>query len=320
MARSFVTPLLPSSRLIAKLHPLVYPSLSILRTVCLTMKECSLCGGSGWRPVEKEGLRAVERCECRRPDENWWMDRAMIPARHRQCDFTHFDALNDSLKKAKIIARGFADNYPSVREGLLLLGDPGVGKTHLAVAILKQLMFQKGIDALFCSYQDLFHRIRESYDPDSRSSESEVLGPVLNTELLLIDDLGANRYTEWSEDTITYVLNHRYNEKKATILTSNLPDISESAPEQQARAKSGAEPPQSRPAPFRYEDEQISRTKPAAEASAGFRQKTAAGKYRLADTLTDRIGLRVRSRLYEMCDVVTIYADDFRQMVKAHRQ
>jgi DNA replication protein DnaC len=284
------------------------------------MKECPLCGGSGWRPIEKDGLSAVERCECRRHDENWLMDRAMIPARHRQCDFAHFDALNDSLKFAKIKAQRFADYYPSVREGLLLLGDPGVGKTHLAIAVLKQLMFQKGIDALFCSYQDLFHRIRESYDRDSPRNESEVLGPVLNTELLLIDDLGANRFTEWSEDTITYVLNHRYNEKKATILTSNLPDRPETAQEESSRAAPSPEPPESRPAPFRYDEEQNSRAKPASDAPASFRQKSPSGKYNLTDSLTKRIGLRVRSRLYEMCDVVTIYADDFRQMVKAHRQ
>ena len=166
----------------------------------------------------------------------------------------------------------------------------------------------------------MFHRIRESYDRDSLRNESEVMGPVLNTELLFIDDLGANRFTEWSEDTITYVLNHRYNEKKATILTSNLPDSQEGAPEQTSRAKPNPEPPESRPAPFRYDEEQNSRAKPASDTSERFRQKAPGGKYRLTDTLTERIGLRVRSRLYEMCDVVTIYGDDFRQTVKAHRQ
>jgi DNA replication protein DnaC len=248
------------------------------------MKECPLCGGSGWRPMERGGLRAVEVCDCRKKrDENWWMDRAAIPRRHRPCDLEDFNAPNDSLRFAKIKARGFVENYPSVKEGLLFLGNPGVGKTHLAVAILKQLMFQRRVDSLFCSYQDLFQRIRESYDPVSALTESEVLGPILNTELLLIDDLGANRFSEWSEDTITYVLNHRYNQKKATILTSNLPDL----------------PPNT------VEDR---------------RERTPGGRYRMVDTLTDRIGLRVRSRLYEMCDVVTILADDFRQTVRAHQE
>jgi len=246
------------------------------------MKQCPLCNGSGWRPVEKDGLKAVEICECRRQqrDEGWWLDRARVPRRYRHCDFANFDALNESLKYAKIKARGFADNYPFVREGLLLLGNPGVGKTHLAVAILKQLMVQKGIESLFCSYQDLLQRIRDSYDPVSLSTEYAVLQPVLNTEVVAIDDLGANRVSEWVEDTITYVLNHRYNEKKPTILTSNLPDAPEEA-----------------------------------------QGRLPGGKFRTAETLTERIGLRVRSRLYEMCgEPVTIHSEDFRQTVRAHQE
>ncbi|MBI2817790.1 MAG: ATP-binding protein [Acidobacteria bacterium] len=245
------------------------------------MKQCALCGGSGWRPVERDGLRAVESCDCRNQprSENWWMERAGIPKRYHHCDFADFNALSDSLSYAKIKALGFADNYPFVREGLLLLGNPGVGKTHLAIAILKQLMTQKGVETLFCSYQHLLQRIRQSYDPVSLSTETAVLQPILDTEVVAIDDLGANRVSEWVEDTITYVLNHRYNEKKATILTSNLPDAAEDA-----------------------------------------RERTPGGKFRIAETLTDRIGLRVRSRLHEMCgEPVTIHADDFRQTVRAHQ-
>jgi DNA replication protein DnaC len=245
------------------------------------MKDCPLCSGTGWRPIEKDGLRTVAVCDCRKSqrDEEWWMDRARIPRRHRRCSFDNFDALNDHLQMVKIKARGYAENYPSVKEGLLFLGNPGVGKTHLAVAILKQLMFQKGVAGLFCAYQELLQRIRDSYNPVSLSTESEVLQPVLNTEVVVIDDLGANRITDWVEDTVTYILNYRYNEKKATILTSNLPD-----------------PPE------------------------GSRDGSLGGKYRTADTLVDRIGVRVRSRLYEMCEVVNIHADDFRKEVRAHQE
>jgi DNA replication protein DnaC len=244
-------------------------------------KVCNVCGGSGWKPVERDGLRAVESCSCRTQPrtEQWWMQRAAIPKRYHHCDFADFNTLNDTLSYAKIKARGFADNYPFVREGLLLLGNPGVGKTHLAIAILKQLMTQKGVETLFCSYQELLQRIRESYDPVSSSTEAAVLDPILNTEVVVIDDLGANRVSEWVEDTITYVLNHRYNEKKATILTSNLPDSPDDA-----------------------------------------KERTPGGKYRIAETLGDRIGLRVRSRLYEMCEIVSIHADDFRQTVRAHQE
>ena len=245
------------------------------------MKDCPLCSGTGWRPIEKDGLRTVAVCDCRKSprDEEWWMDHARIPRRHRRCAFDNFDALNDHLQMVKIKARGFAENYPSVKEGLLFLGNPGVGKTHLAVAILKQLMFQKGVEGLFCAYQEMLQRIRDSYNPVSLSTESEVLQPVLNTEVVVIDDLGATRISDWVEDTVTYILNYRYNEKKATILTSNLPD-----------------PPD------------------------GNRDGIPAGKFRVADTLVDRIGVRVRSRLYEMCDVVNIHADDFRKEVRAHQE
>jgi DNA replication protein DnaC len=245
-----------------------------------TMKDCPLCGGSGWRPIEQEGLRAVALCDCRktRRTEEWWMDRARIPRGYRHCNFDQFFDLGEpSLQMALLKARGFVDRYPLVEKGLLLLGNPGVGKTHLAVAILKQLMFQKGVECLFCSYQELLQQIRSSYNPVSLSTESEVLEPVLNMEVVVIDDLGANRISDWVEDTVTYILNHRYSDEKTTILTTNLPDTPEET-----------------------------------------REQSSGGKYRIADTLVDRIGVRVRSRLYEMCEVVTIKALDFRKTVLGH--
>ena len=245
-------------------------------------KICPLCGGAGWRPIEREGLRAVETCDCRKVqrDQSWWMDRARIPRRHRQCDLANFEVLDESRESlfyALGKARLFVEEYPLSEKGLLFLGNPGVGKTHLAVAIVKHLMTQKGAECLFVSYQELLQRIRDSYDPVSLSTESQVLHPVLNTEVVVIDDLGANRITDWVEDTITYILNYRYNEQKTTILTSNLPDTADEVSEQGS-----------------------------------------GGKYGLVDTLTKRIGIRVRSRLYEMCQIVKIGAKDFRQTVQSH--
>jgi DNA replication protein DnaC len=252
------------------------------------MSECPLCEGTGWRPVEKDGWRAVEICTCRqqRRDAQWWMERAHIPrgfwetGPHEPMDFGHFYPLgNPSLQIALVKARGFAERYPMVDRGLFFIGNPGVGKTHLIVAILKQLMMDKGVDCLFCSYQELLRQVRHSYNPISHSSESEVVRPVLETDVVAIDDLGAERISDWVEDTVTYILNHRYAQRKITLLTSNLPDDSD-------------EP----------------------------QERSSGGKYRIADTLTTRIGLRVRSRLREMCELVPIMANDYRETVQAHRR
>jgi DNA replication protein DnaC len=207
------------------------------------------------------------------------MERAQIPPRFRQCDFEHFfDLSNPSLQMALVKARGFAEQFPLVEKGLLFLGNPGVGKTHLTVAILKQLMLQKGVQCLFCSFPELLEQLQESYDPVALKTKSEILQPILETELVAIDDLGARRVTDWVEDTVTYILNFRYNQKKPTLLTSNLPDN-------------------------------------PAEASP----RSPSGKVRVSDTLTDRIGVRIYSRLFEMCEKVPIHAKDFRQEVRVHQ-
>ena len=252
------------------------------------MNECSLCGGTGWHPVERNGWRAVEICPCRKQprDEQWWMERARIPRGFWEAgpdepkDFEHFYHLgNPSLQMALVKARGFAENFPMVDKGLLFIGNPGVGKTHLTVAILRHLMTGKGIDCLFFSFPDLLEQLQESYDPVALRSKAEILQPVLETEVVAIDDLGARRVSDWVEDTVTYILNYRYNQKKATILTSNLPDA----------------PPET--------------------ATRG-----SAGRQRVSDTLLDRIGIRIYSRLFEMCEKVPIHAEDHRQTVHQHTQ
>ena len=123
---------------------------------------------------------------------------------------------NESLWKALGVVDQYLADYPLVDgKGLLLMGETGVGKTHLTVALLKGLV-EKGAEVLFLDYQELLKRIQSSYDHRALTAEREVMRPVLETEVVVIDDLGANRVSEWVEDTINYLLNHRYNEKKPT--------------------------------------------------------------------------------------------------------
>ena len=110
------------------------------------------------------------------------------------------------------------------KTGLLFVGSVGVGKTHLAVGIIKALIRDKGIHCLFCDYRELLKQIQNSYNSSVQATEMEILRPVFDAEVLVLDELGAVRSTEWVFDTVNYILNSRYNNNKTTIITTNFPD------------------------------------------------------------------------------------------------
>jgi DNA replication protein DnaC len=151
--------------------------------------------------------------------------------------------------------------FPAVDQGLILSGSVGVGKTHLAVSILKGLT-ERGFGCLFYEFGSLLKEIQDSYNPNTKTSELTVLGPVLSADVLVLDEFGASKPTDWVRDTMAHIINTRYNDRKLTIFTTNYPD--ERANERE-------------------------------------------------ETLEDRIGTRLRSRLYEMCRTVTVTGKDFRR-------
>jgi DNA replication protein DnaC len=108
---------------------------------------------------------------------------------------------------------------------LFLEGQPGVGKTHLAVAVLKQVIQATGARGIFYDTRDLLRVIRSTYDPSIRTTELEVLRPVMTADLLVLDDLGAEKTSEWVEETMNLIVNTRYNQRRLTIFTSNYEDI-----------------------------------------------------------------------------------------------
>jgi DNA replication protein DnaC len=189
---------------------------------------CPLCNDTGWKPVEATGqpVRRVARCDCwRETIGHQRLADANIPKRYQHCTVANFTAYNESLEHAAEKARQLADAFPSVSKGLFFEGPPGVGKTHLAVAVLKQVVRTTGARGVFYDTRDLLRVIRSTYDPSTRTTELEVLRPVMSADLLVLDDLGAEKTSEWVEETMNLIVSTRYNERRVTVFTSNYPDI-----------------------------------------------------------------------------------------------
>lgn len=201
-------------------------------------------------------------CSCRKlRSRHGQFEGVRLPKRYDGFHFGNFKPQNDSQKIALKSAMNFAMEYPAVDRGLMFMGSVGVGKTHLAVSILKGLT-ERGFSCLFCEFGSLLKEIQDSYNANTQSSELRVLAPILSADVLVLDELGASKPTDWVRDTMAHVINTRYNEKKFTVFTTNYLD----------------ERPNDR-----------------------------------EETLEDRIGVRVRSRLYEMCKTISMDGIDFRK-------
>jgi DNA replication protein DnaC len=210
-------------------------------------------------PLDGDALR-VEPCGCqgdlRRRQR---ITAANIPRRYYTCRLDGFDDRNSGPAiAAKRRVQEFVDLWPALNEGrgLLLMGSWGSGKTHLAVAALLGIIDSgKPGRLLFSNFQDLIQEIQASFDSDEVPGKSEILRPLLETDLLVLDELGSQKPSQFVQDILYYVINTRYSEQRTTIFTTNYVDSVNDPKE---------------------------------------------------ETLMQRIGPRLRSRLYEMAEEVKL--------------
>jgi DNA replication protein DnaC len=225
---------------------------------------CQYCSGTTWEFVTDKG---VQPCRCRKQEQlRRLVEAANLPRLYDECTLSTYKPVIGNASQILAFKHAFqlVDNYPGDGRGLLLMGSCGVGKTHLAIGILRALL-DKGVRCLFYDFGVLLKMIQASYNPNTQQSELEILAPVFDVEVLVLDELGASKPTEWVLDTMLQIVRARYNDRKLTIFTSNYLD-----------GCSGND----------------------------------------NERLEDRIGIRMRSRLYQMCRTVVIDGEDYRRLVQ----
>ena len=187
-----------------------------------TSPVCNTCSGSGW--VAEPGSNRARPCHCQgdlRKQQR--IGAAAIPRRYVHCNLQgYYDRGNASLRSAKRRMSEFVDEWPHADRGLLLMGGCGVGKTHLAVSAFHEIIQQdKPGKLLFTNFQDLIQEIHASFSSDEAPSKSEILQPILDADLLILDELGSQKPTPFVQDMLYYIINTRYNDEKCTIFTTN---------------------------------------------------------------------------------------------------
>jgi DNA replication protein DnaC len=256
-------------------------------------KICPKCSGRGWILQEDGTAGTALRCECQTSDlAPRLLSGARIPSRYKSCSLQSFDinapsvAAKDQLLQAKSLSQRYVDHFVAeggnfAETGLIFIGPPGVGKTHLAVAVLKELIGRYRVQGLFVDFTSLIHEIQATFDPGSPDSKRDLLDPVVDAEVLVLDELGAQKPSPWVNEILYLVMNSRYTKRLPTIFTTN----------------------------YRLEG-------PATAIPGNLDRSPAPASYSL---LNSRINPNLLSRLYEMARPVELEVEDFRREVQMQK-
>jgi len=251
---------------------------TVAASVCACAQACPVCHDARYLFERDEAGREYARmCDCeRRRVRVRLYNEARVPAKYTDAalDERYRDRQN---QEAFHIFRLLARDYHRGHKGLLLMGPAGVGKTWLVAAFIRELILRHGAPVMFRDFFHLLAELRSGYGNDA--PESQLIDPLVAVEVLVIDELGKGRNTPWEQNILDVIISQRYNNRKTTLFTSNYTDSRSTTLAEHIRARDG---------------------------SSSDRQE-------IRDTLAERVGSRIYSRLKEMCDFVTLTGPDRRE-------
>ena len=252
---------------------------------------CSKCGGGGVLFGKNErGYTYTVKCDCTGLEERVQLfNRSNIPAHFAFVTLEDFHITHHTQEEARTNSLKFVDSYPAQKRGFVFMGPIGVGKTHLAVAIIKVLTLEKGYRCKFVDFSHLLSDIKEGYSEGK--SDKEVIEPFVETPILVIDELGKGRNNEWETNILDQIISRRYNNSNelTSIFTTNYTTRSESTV-------------------------QYTKTKMKVENPLISTKQKAFEEELLQETLQERVGERIFSRLVEICTMIEMDGKDFRTL------
>lgn len=265
----------------------LYPDGETARArICETcFDECPACEGQRYTyERDDRGYRYTRKCPvCGTLRERIEaFNDAKIPARYhdrRRATLEYFETHDDNddpignLPRIKMKLFRWVRGFEPGDEGFLFHGKVGTGKTHLLASLVRHLTLEKGISTRFVEFTHLLSRLKEQFDEGR--GESAILEPLAQLPVLAIDELGKGQNTSWQLSIIDQIISKRYNRGLTTLFTTNYP-----------LDKDPGRPGQS---------------------GASFTERAT------RETLRERIGERIFSRLHEMTEFVKIEAPDYRK-------
>ena len=160
-------------------------------------------------------------------------------------------------------------------KGMVIMGPPGTGKTHLMTGFAYQCTISQGISCIFQSFAELLSELRQGYSEGK--SDIEIIEPHLQTDILIIDDLGKGRNSDWELGILDMLISERYNRNQMIMVTTNFTESEEDTLKEQVRSREKSET-----------------------------------EHFITDTIRKRVGERIHSRLKEMCYFENLIGKDRR--------